>query len=53
MEIRDILKTVDQSTIGSQADFFHDIFKRDEVFDIQIGFVVKIFGGRIEIDIEA
>lgn len=47
------LEAVDESTVGPQAHFFHDILERDEIFNVQVGLVLKGFGGRVEIDVEA
>jgi hypothetical protein len=47
------LKTVDESAVGPEPHFFHHIFERYEVFDVEVGFVGEVFGGGVEVDVEA
>ena len=46
------LETVDQTAVGSQSHFGHDVLERDEVFDVEVGLVRELFGGRVQVDIE-
>ena len=48
-----LLEAVDQPAVRPQRHFFHDVFERDEVFDVQVRLVGKVFRGRIEVDVEA
>jgi hypothetical protein len=47
------LKTVYQAPVGAQAHLLHDIFEADQVFDVDVRLEGEVFGGRVEIDIEA
>ena len=51
--IDNLLEAVDQSAVRAQANLFHDIFKGDEIFDIQVWLVHKLFCRRIKIYIKA
>jgi len=46
-------EAVDQAAVGAEAHFLHDIFEGDEIFDVKIGLVGEVFGGGVEIDVEA
>jgi len=48
-----LLEAVDQSAIRAQANFLHDIFQGDEILDIQVWLIDKIFRRRIKIYVEA
>lgn len=47
------LEAEDQASIGSQAHFLHDIFKGNEIFDVEVRLVAEVFGGGIKVDVEA
>lgn len=47
------LEAIDQSPIRSQAHLFHRILKRDEVLDVEIRFICKVFRGRVQVDVKA
>ena len=42
-----ILEAGHQSTIGTESHLFHDIFKRDEILDIDIGLELKFLCSRV------
>ena len=46
------LKAVDQSPVGSETLFLHDIFEGDELFDVEVRFIGKVLSGRVKVDIE-
>ena len=48
-----LLKAVDEPAVRPQRHFFHDIFEGDEVFDVEVGLVGEVFGGGVEVDVEA
>lgn len=47
-----VLEAVDESAVRTEPYLFHDIFERDEIFDVDVGLVGEIFGGRVEVDVE-
>lgn len=47
------LEAVDQPAVRAERHFVHDVGEGDEVFDVEVGFEGKGFGGRVEVDVEA
>ena len=45
-------EAVDKTAVRAESHLVHDIFKRDEFFDVKVGFVSEFFGGRVEVDVE-
>lgn len=47
------LEAVDEAAVGAEAHFFHHVFEGDEIFDVEVGFVGEVFGGGVEVYVEA
>lgn len=47
------LEAVDQTAIWPQMQLFHDILEGDQVFDIDVGLVLEVLGGGVQVDVEA
>jgi hypothetical protein len=47
------LETIYQPAIGSKLHFLHDIFEADQVFDVEVGLEGEVFGGGVEVHVEA
>lgn len=50
--VHEKLEAVDEPAIGPEANLFHSIFERDELFDVEIGLVLKGLGSWIEVDVK-
>ena len=53
IDIVDVLEAVDEPAVRTQPYLFHDVFERDEIFDVDVGLIDEIFGRRVEVDVEA
>jgi len=47
------LEAVYQAAVGPEAHLLHDILKANQVLDVEIGLKGELFGGRVEVDVEA
>jgi len=48
-----VLEAVDQPAIRTKPYLLHDVFERNEIFDVDVGLVGEVLGGRVEVDVEA
>lgn len=46
----DLLEAVDESTVRTEFEVFHDILQADEVSDVEARRVLELVGGGIEVE---
>ncbi|KAI6761848.1 hypothetical protein HG531_002401 [Fusarium graminearum] len=46
------LEAIDETAIRPEANFFHGIFERDELLDVEVGLMFERLGSGIEVDVK-